>query len=127
METLCRTTIHVAAGLASIGNNAYCRLPPGVIEKPPRLSFPKRGQLFYTPPQPEDGVQLHYVTVECLGPMNARFGIDDPAQLDIDSPLICVLPRNQIPERVVEAIREQIGSETSRDWHFLLTSSTKRL
>jgi len=126
-DTLCRTTIHMAAGLASIGNNVYCRLPPGVIKKPPQLKFPKMGEVFYTPPPVENGEQPNYITVECLGPMDARFGIDDPTQLDIDSPLICVLPRNRIPERVVEAIREKIDSEASRDWHFLLTSSSSRL
>lgn len=127
METLCRTTIHMAAGLASIGNNVYCRLPDGVIKRPPRLKFSNKGEVFYRLPNAESGKPVSYVTVECLGPMNARFGIDEPGQLDIDSPLICVLPRTQIPERVVEAIREKIDREALRDWHFLLTSSTKRL
>lgn len=127
IEELCRATIHVAAGIASIGNPVYCKLPEGVIKQPPRFKFAYPGKVVYEPPGQDDGNAADYVMVECLEPMNTTFHIDGSDRIDPDSPLICVLPQDQIPEQVLEAMRERIERKGARDWHFLLMASTKHL
>lgn len=127
MDTLCRATIHIAAGMASIGNNVYCKLPEDTIRRPPRLSFGKTGQVFYELPTGESADHSDYITIECAGPLNAKFSVDGFPDASDYGPLICVLPQGEIPETVVEAMREKVAAEQERDWHFLLMSAPNQV
>lgn len=127
METLCRATIHIAAGMASIGNKVYCKLPTDAIKRPPRLKYRHAGEVVYSPPDSENEDESNYITIECLGPMNTKFGINGSSEPDPGGSIICVLPQDQIPEKVVEAMTEKLAAKDSGDWHFLLMSSAKRL
>jgi len=120
MKELCWATIQIAAAMASLGNKVYCVLPDGIIRKPPRLKFRYGGEVVYDDPLRNDDLSGDYMQVQCLGPMNARFDIERSMNRNMECPIICILPRDQIPDRIVEAMKESFEGEDPRNWHFLL-------
>jgi len=115
MKELCWATINVSAAMASLGNKVYCRLPEGIIRNPPRLRYRFGGEVVYEDPLHDDESIGDFMQIQCLGPMNARFDIERSANRDMECPIICILPRDQIPDRIVEAMRENFEGEDPRN------------
>lgn len=116
MDKLCWATVGISASFASMGNKVYCKIPDGHIKRLPRMRFKGSGELVYDDPDTTQD-DHDYVTIQCIGPMNVD---RDLGGKDRVHPIICVLPRNEISEQVVDTMAKRLTAKKVKDVYFIL-------
>lgn len=120
MDRLCWATIGISAAFATMGKQVYCKLPEGKIKKAPKMKFKSGGKLVYDDPVRTDELD-DYITVQCVEPMDSDSAFR--GRNNTKSPIICVVPRDEIEEEVIETMKNRFATDDSRDLSFILMSA----